>query len=143
MKEVARYSNCFVCGDKNTHGLKARFYYDGHEAFTEIVTDKKFEGYRQIFHGGIISTLLDEVMIKAILAQDKLAVTVELSIRYHHPLMIGEKIRFTGKIIEQKKRLFITEGKAVSTDGKVFATAEGKYIEAGPQMAEQLKKSID
>lgn len=143
MKEIKKYSNCFVCGDNNESGLKAKFFYDGEEAFTEVVADKKFEGYHQIFHGGVISTLLDEVMIKAILAQDKLAVTVELSIRYHRPLMIGEKIKFSGKIIENKKRLFVTEGKAVSSGGEVFATARGKYIEADSQMAEQLRKSID
>ena len=75
MKEVAKYPHCFVCGDQNVHGLKAKFFFDGEKAFTEVTADGSFEGYRGIYHGGIIATLLDEVMIKAILAQPVTAVT--------------------------------------------------------------------
>ena len=75
MKEVLKYSHCFVCGEKNDSGLKARFYYDGKQAASEVYAREQFEGYRGIYHGGIVSTLLDEVMIEAILALDRYAVT--------------------------------------------------------------------
>ena len=46
MKEVLKYANCFVCGDENHHGLKARFFYDGEKATTEVTASPEFEGYR-------------------------------------------------------------------------------------------------
>lgn len=142
MKEVLKYSNCFVCGDHNHHGLKAKFYYDGEKAVTEITAREDFEGYRGIFHGGVISSLLDEVMIKAILAEEKYAVTVELTVRYFLPVRVGEKVRFVGKVTRQKGRVTFTEGEATGAEGQVFATATAKYVEAGADLKDQLMKSV-
>ena len=142
MKEVLKYANCFVCGDENHHGLKAKFFYDGEKAITEVTASPDFEGYRGIYHGGVISSLLDEGMIKAILAREKYAVTVELTVRYLAPVKIGEKITFVGKVVRNKGRVTFTEGEATGAEGQVFATATAKYIEAGPEMKEQLMKSV-
>ncbi len=143
MKEVLKYSGCFVCGDKNEIGLKAKFYYDGSKAFAKVVAAENFEGYNGIYHGGIISTLLDEVMIKAILAEDIYAVTAEMTIRFLKPVQIGEKLEFSGKVVKNKGRIYITEGEVKNEDGEIFATASGKYIEADQTLKDTLMKSID
>ena len=143
MKEVLKYSHCFVCGDKNPCGLKARFYYDGQQAVTRLTADEIFEGYHGIYHGGILSTLLDEVMIKAILAETKYAVTVEMTVRFLHPVRIGDELVITGTIIRQKGRVFFTEGQVADESGKIYATATGKYIEAGEGLKEELMNSLD
>jgi len=142
MKEVLKYKNCFVCGDQNSTGLQAKFFFDGEKAITEITANDQFEGYAGIYHGGILSTLLDEVMIKAILAQDKYAVTAEMTIRYHRPARVGDRIRFHGRLLEQKGRMYITTGEALGDDDKPYATATGKYIEAKPSLRNELLKSI-
>ena len=143
MKEVVKYANCFVCGDKNSHGLKARFFFDGKEASCEITATEDKEGYQGIYHGGIISTLLDEVMIKAILAADIYVVTAEMSIRFLKPVMVGETVRFTGKVVRNKGRVYLTEGRAAAPDGELYATATGKYIEAGGDLKTTLMNSTD
>jgi len=143
MKEVLKYSRCFVCGDKNDNGLKARFYYDGEQAVTEVSALEQFEGYRGIYHGGIVSTLLDEVMIKAILALDKYAVTAEMTVRFLQPVRTGEKIRFVGRVTKSKGRVFFTEGQATGEKGQVFATAVGKYIEADNDLKAALVNSVE
>ncbi|MCK4573586.1 MAG: PaaI family thioesterase [candidate division Zixibacteria bacterium] len=143
MKEIVKYSHCFVCGDKHEHGLKAKFYFDGTKAITEIVASKEFEGYRGIYHGGIISSLLDEVMIKAILAQDKYVVTAEMTVRFVAPVRVGERVRLTGEIIKNKGRIFHAIGEAKGPDGQVYATATGKYIEARPELKEILMQIDD
>lgn len=143
MKEVVRYSSCFVCGDKNESGLKARFFYDGEQAVTEIVALEQFEGYHGIYHGGIVATLLDEVMIKAILVQNRYAVTAELTVRFLKPVRTGEKIRFTGWVTKSKGRVFLTEGKATGENGQVFATATGRYVEADSELKPTLMNSVE
>lgn len=140
-KEVLRYENCFICGDKNSSGVQARFYFDGEQATTEIVADEMFEGYKGIYHGGVISSLLDEVMIKAILATEIFAVTAEMTVKYVKPVKVGEKLIFTGKVTKAKGRLFFTEGVAQSETGEIFATATGKYVEAGNELKEILMQS--
>ena len=143
MREVVKYSHCFVCGDENEHGLKARFFDDGDQVITELVTQPIFEGYRGIYHGGIISTLLDEVMVKAILARNVLAVTAEITVRFRQPVGIGVKLRLSGRITRVKGRVYLTEGEAVGEDGTVYATAKGSYIEAPTELHSILSESIE
>ncbi len=143
MKEILRYKNCFVCGEKNIGGLQAKFYYDGEKAFTELLATDKFEGYNGIYHGGVISSLLDEVMIKALLAEKIFAVTAEMTIKFKRPVLVGTELRFIGKLVLQKKKLFVTEGEVIDNNNLVYATATGKYIQANDSLKAQLMKSID
>ena len=143
MKEIMTYAHCFVCGDKNKHGLQASFFDDGSQVITELETKKAFEGYRGIYHGGIISTLLDEVMIKAILARGVLAVTAEITVRFRRPLGIGVKLRLAGRIVGVRGRVYATEGEAVGEDGTVYATARGSYLEAVDDLRSKLAESVE
>lgn len=142
MKEIVRYSHCFVCGDKNEHGLQAKFYDVDGEAVTELVTDEIFAGYRGLYHGGITSTLLDEVMIKAILARGIMVVTAEMTVRFKQPIKTGEKLRLVGRVLNSRGRVYHTEGEAVGVGGTVYATATGTYIEAGDTLKATLAESI-
>ena len=78
MKLMKRYPGCFVCGDKNPIGLNVPFYVKGDEVVAEYTAGCHFEGYRDILHGGILSALLDEVMIRAVLALEIYCVTAEI-----------------------------------------------------------------
>ena len=143
MKEIRKYAGCFICGEKNIHGLKARFFYDGDAAYTEITTSRDYEGYRDISHGGIIACVLDEVMIKAILAKDIFAVTAEMTVRFRKPIRTGQKLTFTGRLTRNRGRVYITEGEARGADGEVYAEAVGKYVRADAALEQELMKSID
>ena len=143
MEEIAAYKGCFVCGQENVDGLKAKFVYDGERALTEIVANQKFEGYKGIYHGGILATLLDEVMIKAVLAHGVFAVTAEMTLRYKRPVNTGERIRFIGRVVSHKGRLYQTEGEALGDDGRPYAVATGICIEAKPELRGKLAESIE
>ncbi len=143
MEEVLKYPGCFVCGDDNRCGLKAKFYSDGNQVVTELTAQRDFEGYQDIYHGGIIATVLDEVMVKAILADQRYAVTAEMTVRFFKPVPVGEKLRFVGKIVKTRGRMFITESEATGEDGTVFARATGKYIEARGPLKQSLVKSTE
>lgn len=142
MKEILKYPGCFVCGEKNQIGLKAHFIYEDGEAVTEIIADERFEGYKGIYHGGIISTVLDEVMIKAILAENKYAVTAEITVRFHLPINVGDKLKVTGKVKEVKGRMYYTEATAFRNGNEIVASASGKCIEAKPELRSRLEQSI-
>ncbi len=143
MEEIAKYSGCFICGAENECGLKARFYFDGDKAVTEYTAEKRFEGYHDIFHGGITAALMDEVMIKALLAQKIFVMTVELNVKFLKAIYIGQKIVFKGRLEKGHGRLYITSGKAVNDRDEVVAEATGKYLEVGREMNTKLKESLD
>ncbi|UCC45390.1 MAG: PaaI family thioesterase [Candidatus Zixiibacteriota bacterium] len=143
VEEIVKYHHCFVCGDSNPTGLKARFFFDGESANTEIEAGEAFEGYRGIYHGGIISTLLDEVMIKALLAKGLYTVTAELTVKFHSSVHTGDRIRFSGREIASRGRLHLTEGQAVNAAGDICASAKGKYLETDQKMNALLQQSLD
>lgn len=143
MEEIARYSGCFVCGENNNIGLRAKFYFNEGKAITEYTAERRFEGYRDIFHGGITATLLDEVMIKAILARGIYAMTVELNVRFHRPVNIGQKLFLEGAITREQGRLFYTLGEAKTEDNEAVATASGKYVRVKDDMKVKLLRSLE
>lgn len=143
MDEIAKYTGCFVCGIDNNYGLKAQFFFENDRAIAEYTTEKRFEGYHDIFHGGVTATLLDEVMIKALLAQKKYVMTVELNVKYIKPIYIGQKISFEGRLEKGRGRLYLTSGKAINEQGEMVAEATGKYLEVGSEMNTKLMESLD
>ncbi len=143
MKSIQRYSHCFVCGDKNEVGLKVDFFEEDEKAKAEYVCTSDYEGYKGILHGGIISALLDEVMIKAIFARGSMTVTSHLEVQFRKPARIGEKLLLEGHISQDKGRLILAFGKAFRQDGTVIALAQGRYFKAKKKLKKVLKRSLE
>jgi len=143
VKPLKRYSYCFICGDKNPFGLNVEFYQKDGKVVGEYVAQDRFQGYKNILHGGILSSLLDEVMIKSILAQDILTLTCEMKIRFRKPVKIGERLFLEGISTGNKDKIFLAEGKITNEDGEVVATAEGKFFKAEGEMETLLGQSLE
>ncbi len=119
---------CFVCGPKNPIGLKLKFSFNGKTIKTEFIPKKEHQGYLNIVHGGIISTLLDEAMVKLALAMDMPAVTAQMEIRLRKPLKVGKKIIVEAGILYNTKKLLETYAKAFTVDNMLIADAKGKLV---------------
>jgi uncharacterized protein (TIGR00369 family) len=142
MKTIPDYPHCFVCGDKNKKGLNIHFFDHDGKAKAEFTPTREFEGYRDILHGGIISTLLDEVMIKSILAQGILTITTQIDVKFKKSAKIGEKLYLEGEVTENKGKIIMTEGKVFKEDGTIVATATGKFYRATGDMKRQLEQCL-
>jgi uncharacterized protein (TIGR00369 family) len=143
MELIRRYSNCFVCGNQNEYGLKVDFFYDKGMSRAEYVAEEKFQGYKDILHGGIISALLDEVMIKAVIARGFLVVTVEIEVKFIKPVKIGEKLFLQGKVTGEQKRIFTAEGTVTDSKREIVATGKGKFFKVTEEMKEKLEQSLE
>lgn len=119
---------CFVCGPKNPIGLKLDFSLDGEVMTTEFIPRKEHQGYMDIVHGGIISTLLDEIMVKLAIALGMPAVTAQMDIRLRKSAKVGKRLTFSAEILEDTSKLLITKAKAVTDDGEVVAESTAKLI---------------
>jgi len=121
--------SCYVCGVDNPRGLHLRSRLEGGRVVLEYTTRSEDAGYAGIVHGGVLATLLDEVMTwAAIVRQRRLCVAGEMSIRLKAPVPTGEKIRVEGFVVRGGKRLVVTGGRVTNADGRVAAEAEGKYV---------------
>lgn len=145
MQEIAKYSGCFVCGEKNRYGLKARFFFDEHtqKAVCDIIADELYAGYKNIFHGGITSTLLDEIMIKALLAEGLFVVTAEMTVKFKKPVHSGDELHLEGWKVGRKGPIYLTQGRAVNQNGAIVAEAAGKYIMPNSDLSAKLRQSLE
>jgi uncharacterized protein (TIGR00369 family) len=143
MEELIRYPGCFVCGDKNIHGINARFFWDGDTASTDVVLSEQFDGFRGISHGGVVTALLDEVMIKSVLATNRHPVTAELTVKFIKPARTGIMLRFVGRMVASKGRLFRAVASVSDPSGAIIAQAEGKFLEGSADLVAELKRSLE
>lgn len=89
---------CFACGEKNPIGLNLKIVETDKGVKTEFIPKKEYEGYEGIIHGGIVATILDEMIVWACLKMGYSGVTAELNIRYKTPMILGKKYIAYGEI---------------------------------------------
>ncbi len=137
--EVAPHA-CFACGELNVHGLHLVLHVAEDACWTELALRPEFQGWEGIAHGGIVATILDEVMGWALASADSWGYTARLAIEYRRPVPIGTRIRGEGRVVERRRRLLTTTARLVDPiSGDVYATAEALYVAAPLAQREELK----
>jgi acyl-coenzyme A thioesterase PaaI-like protein len=122
-------SACFVCGQDNPRGLQIVFERKaGGEMTAQWTPGSAWEGFRGIVHGGIVSTVLDEAMSKAVSATGAEALTAELRVRLRRSVGTGEAFVIRGWVISRNKRVIRTEAVLTSTDGTEHAHAWATFL---------------
>jgi len=121
---------CFVCGEHNPHGLQITFQRrDENTSAANWVPGPAFQGYAGILHGGIISALLDEAMANTISGNGLQVVTVDLRVRFHHPIPVGCPITILGTRTGNHARIHSARASILAPNGSVMAEAEGRFAE--------------
>ncbi len=97
--------NCFACGTENPIGLNLSFYRQGEYICSDISLQKDYEGWENMAHGGIVSTLLDEVMSWTVIYFRRIFfVTRRMKIKYIKPVPLYRLLTVKGKMIEGENR---------------------------------------
>src|SRR5664279_4322539 len=91
-----RPHNCFACGELNEIGLHLKLNLERGRCWTELEIPRRFEGWEGIIHGGILCTILDEVMAWSLVAEDNWGVTARMSIQFRKPVGVGQALRADG-----------------------------------------------
>ena len=123
--------HCFVCGRENPIGLHLNFSVAGGRASAECVLRKDLQGYRDIVHGGIITAILDEAMIKAAAGHGIQAVTAEITVRFRNPLMAGETALVEAVVNKVRKNIIGAEAVIKGPGPKIVAEARGTLVIKG------------
>ncbi len=124
---------CFACGRENPHGLAMRIQYEDNQAVCRLTLERRFQGWAGMAHGGVVSTMLDEVMAYAVLRWAGLGVTASMEIRYLKPVPIASELEVRGWIRERKGRLALTEAVVQRAGEKrPLARAQAKFLIQSP-----------
>jgi len=123
---------CFVCGEMNTFGLRAKFYEtENNELVALINPSEQHQGYPGRMHGGIAATILDEVIARSICngKEEQLwGVTLELKTKFRKPVPLGQELKVVGRVTNEGSRSFEGTGEILLPNGEIAVSAEGKYI---------------
>ena len=123
---------CFVCGKRNGDGLQLDFELVGEGGIrTEFTALKRYQGWKDIVHGGIIATILDEVMVNAAYLRKIVAVSAKLEIKLRKPAAVGERLIFHGRIMRQGAKTLNVKAWAEQENGDVVAEATGLLMKVG------------
>lgn len=122
-------TNCFACGTANPHGLAIHYHITptgiAEAHWTPLSRWQSFNG---VIHGGIVTTVMDEAMAKAIVATGQRGLTCEMRIRLHDSLRPEESVAIRGWIVSRHRRLIKAEANISSSSGREFAHAWASFL---------------
>jgi len=130
MIELPHTRSCFVCGEANPSGLNLRFETDGRLVRARFVPRPEHVGFRDTLHGGLIATVLDEIMVWACAVPTRqFSFCAELTVRYVNPVRPGEPVIALAELLANRRdRIFEASGELRTESGLLLASAKGKYL---------------
>lgn len=137
--EIAPH-HCFACGTLNSHGLGLDLHVERGRSWVELTYEQRFQGWDGIAHGGILATILDEVMAWALVGDDDWGLTARLTIDFKRPVNVGQPIRAEGRITRLRRRLVDTEASITdAVTGELLARATGTYMTVDEARKRELR----
>ena len=136
--------HCFACGTDNPIGLDLKFYSLGDSICSDITLGKYHEGWQDLAHGGIISTLLDEVMSWAIMYSKKtFVVTRKMDIKYVRNVLIGIPLTVTGRFVADAKPPLVKAKAEIRDDeGRLLVRSNGEFVVLSEERLSTVPRSF-
>jgi uncharacterized protein (TIGR00369 family) len=136
-------NTCFGCGQTNPIGLQLEFLLaEDNSVVSHPIVGTNYEGPHGYLHGGIIATLLDETMSKAVRARGYVAMTRRIEVDYLRPVPSASAIRLEGRIVRSEGRKHWLEAKVMNTEGNTLAEGKGLFIEVRPRVTPLATSSV-
>jgi acyl-coenzyme A thioesterase PaaI-like protein len=136
MPKIEGY-HCFACGTRNPHGLNMSFYLFGDSVRSDVTLSGDHVGWENIAHGGIISTVLDEVMGWAVIAfRRTFFVTRSMEVRYLRPVQVHMPLTAVGRVdgeAQSSSRSCRVKGVLLDPEGNRLAEAQAEMAFLSPK----------
>jgi uncharacterized protein (TIGR00369 family) len=144
MIQLRDNNTCYVCGKENPAGLGIDFKINREQRsisanFTPL---NVHQGYEGIVHGGILSALLDEAMVKLTVSLGIPAVTAEITVKFKTPAAPGEELLVSGRLTHETRRLIQAEAK-IERGPVVIAEATGKLLRISSELGVRSSEEED
>jgi len=120
-------SYCFVCGENNPFGLQLKPVGKNGKGIILWTPEKRHQGFTGIVHGGLISTLLDEVMAYAAMSVAGFCATANISVKFMKPVRTGEVVEIEAELIEQRGKVLKLQARVVQ-NGEIKARGSATFV---------------
>jgi uncharacterized protein (TIGR00369 family) len=142
LKELPRSANhnCFGCSQVNPAGLRMRFFTDGSAVYSQVAVPEHLCGWSNIVHGGVLTTILDEIMSwSAIFLLKRIALTRSIRVDFIKPAKVGQALKAEGRVSQTDgPNDAVTEAVLIDAAGEVCTRATAAFKVFSPAVARRL-----
>jgi uncharacterized protein (TIGR00369 family) len=133
---------CFACGKDNPDGMRLKFTIDASRgrALGHFRIPRRYQGPPGHLHGGIIATILDEVMGKVNKLRSVVALTRSMQIEYLRPVPLRQPLIVEGWEMHVRGRRHTNAAEIRNSKGEVLA--RGKAVFIAVDAARMFKKHL-
>lgn len=120
--------NCFGCAPTNQIGLGLQFIQFGNSYESWFALGADYESYPGVVHGGIVATVVDEIMSQAVYRDCGTSVyTIGLRVRYGQPMRTDVKHRATAQVTRSDNEVIVADSRIEAASGELVAAATGTF----------------
>jgi len=129
---------CFGCGPDHPIGFRLRFEKHEDHVLTRFTPGERYQGPPGIMHGGLVSTLADEIGAWAVVGLlGKFGFTASMSGRLHQPIRVGEEVVGRGHLERPGTRIVSVGVEIRQGETKCF-TGDFRFVLLDRSGAERL-----
>lgn len=132
--------NCFGCAPNNPCGLRMEFFEDGDEIVSTWKPRPEFQGWIDTMHGGILSTLIDEICGWVVFRKAQTSgFTTQLNIKYRKKISTNEpQLNIRAHITRQMRNLLFIHAEIRNAEGELCVEGEATYFLVNREEAEKM-----
>ena len=131
------YPNCFGCGAENPSGLRLELKLQGDQLTAEFTPEERHEGWPGIVHGGVIATILYEVMENWAHLNGITSMMRSMDTKFITPARIGEVIRAGSWLNDRNGRELSVAGR-LTVENRTVAEGTASLVELSPRQRRRL-----
>ncbi len=138
------YSPVYGPGSPVAPALQATDTPDG-RATGRVTVGKPHEGPPGLVHGGVVATLLDHVLARAVRAAGRGGLTATLTVHYRRPVRLGVPLLLAAEVGESSGRRTTATARLTAEEDPavVLAEAEGLFVSLRPERAASVFAHMD
>jgi acyl-coenzyme A thioesterase PaaI-like protein len=131
---------CFGCGRDNPIGLQMQFETDEEKIYSFVTVPAAMAGWDTTVHGGILSTILDEMMgWSVIYLLGKIGVTKSMTVEFLKPVQAEQPLTAGGLIQEVvSDRQVLVRGEIYNREAVLCTRSTGTFAAMTSQAAVRL-----
>jgi uncharacterized protein (TIGR00369 family) len=125
------YRDSFFASKERPDGMGLTVLYEDGVVYTNMLVDRRFEGYKAVVHGGMVFGVLDVIMWYAILMnRRKICMTRRTEMEFVKPVLCDVTYRAEAKVVRVEERDVIASAWVHDDKGDHYAEVNGIFREA-------------
>lgn len=146
LNDSTDYQRCFVCGQRNPYGLKLVFRQEEQSIVADFRPHEEHQGFPGVIHGGIVASVLDEVLGRTSLlgTHPEWTMTGKLELRYRRYVPYGPLLRVRASLEKERRQMLQASGVLTLAEDEsvVFAEASGIFLPLPDNITDEIMKDF-